>query len=114
MSTTQQRLTYALALLGATANEVADSLLAGGWTGLRQDGIACPVSKYVATVVPEIEVAAASAQRITVVSTNGETVEAALPAGPAAFIRAFDAGAYDELAAALTRTDVDPVDDIER
>ena len=52
MTTTHGRLTRALNALGRTADQVADTLLAGGWTGLRSDGIACPISKYVVSVVP--------------------------------------------------------------
>ncbi|MEV4620205.1 hypothetical protein AB0J74_16050 [Asanoa sp. NPDC049573] len=114
MSKTYQRLTKALAALGATADEVADTLLAGGWTGLREDGLACPVSKYVVSVLPDIEVAATSFQRIKVISTRGETVDASLPVGAAEFVTAFDTGSYDELAATLTRGDGEAIDDIER
>jgi hypothetical protein len=93
---------------------VADTLLAGGWTGLRQDGLNCPVSNYVVAVVPDIEVAAVAFNRITVISTSGKTAEATLPPGPAQFVTAFDTGSYDELAVFLSRSDGEVIDDIER
>ncbi|WP_433051141.1 hypothetical protein [Dactylosporangium sp. CS-033363] len=114
MSTLYRHLIIALEALGTSADAVADSLLGGGWTGLRQDALCCPVSNYVVAVVPGAELAAVTRNRITVISTEGEPCDATLPAGPAAFVSAFDAGAYDELAAVLTRSDGEVIDDLER
>nr|BFE64983.1 hypothetical protein GCM10020063_095090 [Dactylosporangium thailandense] len=114
MSTLYRHLMHALEALGASADAVADSLLAGGWTGLRQDGLCCPVSNYIVAVVPHAEAASVTRNRITVITTDGEMCEATLPAGPAQFVSAFDGGAYDDLAAVITRTDGEVIDDLER
>lgn len=114
MKTLTARLFEVLGALGTTADDVADALLAGGWTGLRQDGMACPVSNYVLDVMPDAEVAAVALSRITVITVRGETVVETLPPGPEAFVWAFDAGAYDDLAAVITGDDGEVIDDLER
>ncbi|WP_432980452.1 hypothetical protein [Dactylosporangium sp. CA-233914] len=114
MTSLHQRLTSTLNTLGMSADAVADTLLSGGWTGLREDGLNCPVSNYVTAVMPDVEVAAVAFNRITVVSITGETVEAPLPPGAARFVIAFDTGSYDDLAATLTRDDGEVIDDLER
>lgn len=114
MTSLHQRLIHVLDALGPSTDAVADTLLAGGWTGLREDGLNCPISNYVTAVMPDVEVAAVASKRITVISTRGETIDSALPAAAARFVVAFDSGAYDELAATITRSDGEVIDDLER
>ena len=114
MTSLPARVANALIALGLTADTVADSLLAGGWTGLREDGLHCPVSTYLTAVLPDVEAAAVGHDHVIVVSGSGETVEVTLPRAAAVFVVAFDGGSYDDLAAVITRVDGQVIDDLER
>ncbi|MEU7868036.1 hypothetical protein [Dactylosporangium sp. NPDC049140] len=114
MNPLHRDLMHALDALGTTGAAVAVTLLRGRWTGLRHDGLRCPVSNYIVAVVPHAEVASVTRNRITVISTDGEMYEVPLPAGATQFVSEFDAGEYDDLAAILTDIDGEVIDDLER
>lgn len=113
MSTVRRLVSIAFDALGDTADDVADFLTVGGWTGLRHDPSTCPVAVYLKAIVPSTAVVAVSAYGTSVLTDN-EHVHIPTPPGPAEFITAFDEGAYDELAAYDTDVSGEVVDDLER
>lgn len=113
MSTIRRLVSVALDMLGDTADDVADVLSAGGWTGLRNDPCACPVAVYLRAVLPQTAAVAVSVNGISV-TTDDERMHDSTPPGPAEFIARFDDGDYDELAAVVTDSAGDPLDDLDR
>ncbi|MDR7278395.1 hypothetical protein [Catenuloplanes atrovinosus] len=114
MSATARHLAFALEALGETTNDVAEFLAAGGWTGLRSDGRACPIAIYLSSVVPNISDVYVTPYELVVVTGDGEEIDTALPVGPSDFVSAFDDGAYDDLAAVITDEFGEVTDDLER
>ena len=114
MTSLYLRITTALNALGANPDDVADTLLAGGWTGLREDGLNCPISNYLTAVLPDIEAASVTFDRVKAFTVNADTLEIPLPRAASRFVDDFDGGAYDDLAAVITRHDGEVIDDLER
>lgn len=82
----------ALRALGDTANDVADTLLAGGYTGARGDGCTCPVATYLRAIYRDVYVEVLD-EEIYV----GDVV-IATPEPVRAFVQLFDtAHEYSEL-----------------
>src|SRR3954447_2856157 len=97
-STTEGQLAYALRYLGETADEVASGLRFGGWLGLRNDASACPVARYLSTVIPGATGAAVGTEQATVHRVDGPDIEIDLTAAVADFVLAFDIGGFPDLA----------------
>jgi hypothetical protein len=114
MTTLKRFLHVTLSALGDTAADVADFLAIGGWSGLRNDPMRCPIAIYLKSVMPNLATAAASVNGISITTNDGESVHIATPPGPATFIAEFDNGAFDELAVSLTDSAGDVIDDLER
>lgn len=88
----------ALRALGASADEVAATLLAGGYRGVREDCTACPVAEYLGAVVDGCEVANVSDERVRVYVGPGHVEVWPPPKPVVAFLHRFDTdGAYPAL-----------------
>ena len=111
---TRRRLAAALQSLGSTADNIADNLEIGGWRGLRHDAGACPISLYLTAVVPHVQGAAVGADQATIHTLDGPDLEIDLPPAVADFVRAFDNGAYPDLAVTACDDNGDPIDDSDR
>jgi hypothetical protein len=104
---TSAGLTAALSALGATAEQVADTLTAAGHTGQREDEATCPIAWYLRAVIPTAEDVYAGVLHprrdrriyagLCLVDTTG-WIDIEMPTGPAAFITAFDKGSFNNLA----------------
>src|SRR5205823_2121984 len=93
--------------LGSTAAKVAAALARAGYSGHRGDEASCPIAWYLRAAIPDATDAYVGvvnpqhddSQRAGICLLDGTGwVDVALPFGAAAFIDAFDDGAYDELA----------------
>lgn len=114
MSSTARHLASALEALGDNANDVAEFLTVGGWTGLRSDAGACPIALYLGNVVPNINTVHVTTYELIVTTGDGEQIESTMPIGPSDFVAAFDDGAYDDLASVITDEFGEVTDDLER
>jgi hypothetical protein len=104
---TADGLAAALAALGTTAEQVAETLAAAGLNGQRHDEVSCPIAWYLRDAIPTAEDAYAGISKprgdgplyagIRLVDAR-KWVDIEMPAGPAAFVEAFDGGNFDELA----------------
>jgi hypothetical protein len=104
---TPDGLTAALNALGDTAAEVADTLARAGFSGRRGDEVSCPIARYLRTAIHgaiDAYVGVAdpqhdNRQRAGIWLLDGTGwFDVPMPPGSAAFIDAFDEGAYVELA----------------
>jgi len=104
---TPDGLAAALAALGNTAEQVAETLARAGFSGHRGDEASCPIAWYLRSTIPSVTDAYAGLvnppcddrQRAGICLPDGAGwVDIAMPQGPAAFVIAFDDGSYDELA----------------
>lgn len=91
------RMIIALHALGATAEDVAQSLDKGGWRGTPGHAGTCPIARYLADVVPDTTGASVSNSVAMVFTTDGRTTETVMPIGPATFITRFDDGQFAHL-----------------
>ena len=114
MSSTARHLAYALEALGDSANEVAEFLAVGGWTGHRSNASGCPIAIYLGAVVPNVSAVHVTPYTVEVFTTDGEEIETPTPIGPSDFVSLFDQGAYDDLATVLTDEFGEVTDDLER
>lgn len=114
MNLTRRFLSVTLSALGDTADDVAEFLFIGGWSGYRHSPTACPIAIYLKSVIPGVNEAAVSVNGISILTNDGENVHIATPPSPAAFIAAFDDGAYSDLAVTVTDHAGDVIDDLER
>jgi hypothetical protein len=92
------RLMTALHALGPTADDLAETLDDGGWSGVPGDATRCPIAEYLTDVVPDATGAAVSASAATVFTSDGVMTETVMPPGAAQFVDQFDDGAYRYLA----------------
>jgi hypothetical protein len=97
MFTRHLHLLTALHALGATADDVANTLELGGWSGRPGDACNCPIAQYLVDMIPDATSAAVSESAATVFLTDARTAETVMPAGAAAFVDRFDDGAYPYL-----------------
>lgn len=102
---TAEGVTSALAALGTTPNQIADTLLAGGHHGKRGCEATCPLADYLAQIwpFPDFRVSVLSEpEDVLYVEllrfADNTLVEVDLPAAAATFIRQFDAGQFADLA----------------
>ncbi len=114
MNENQRQITKTLVALGGTADEIADTLDAGGWRGLQYDAEACPVSRYLTAVGTRIHGAAVGTYQATVHTLDGPVTEIDLPPAVAAFVQAFDRGDYPDLVVTACDDNGDPIDDIDK
>lgn len=92
----------ALAALGDTVETIAAALLANGCTGRTASAAHCPIAYYLRDAVPDLD-----AQDIQIGTDDaglwnephGYAIDVDLPWPVAAFVTAFDCGAYPELVA---------------
>jgi hypothetical protein len=101
---TWEGLNAALTALGITAEQVAETLNAAGHSGQREDEATCPIAWYLRAVIPTAEDVYAGVRRhqqlyagMRLVDVTG-WVDIEMPAGPAAFVDAFDDGRFNALA----------------
>jgi hypothetical protein len=80
----------ALAALGKTEAEIAESLVAGSWRGKPLDGCKCPIANYLKAMGFDVAV---DQERLT--TDEGEEIET--PDAVSEFIEAFDGGTYPNL-----------------
>jgi hypothetical protein len=107
----QHGLTIALQSLGSTAEDVADTLISGGWRGFPGDAGTCPVALYLTTMLPFVRSAAVGVGGATVYTVGDTDVDVDLPPAVADFVRAFDVGAYPELVVTACDDNGDVIDD---
>jgi hypothetical protein len=81
----------ALAKLGTTEAEIADTLFNGGWKGKRSVARCCPVARYL-SAMGFVECDVDTKEII-----NGDGDEVTTPDAVAMFICAFDGGEYPGL-----------------
>jgi hypothetical protein len=110
-SITEDRVSLALQALGETAEDVASMLLAGGWLGLRNDAGACPVARYLSTVMTNADGAAVGSDEATVFQVYGPDIEVDLTPAVAAFVLSFDDGTFPDLIAQDCDANGDVIED---
>ncbi|GGL05329.1 hypothetical protein [Mangrovihabitans endophyticus] len=113
MPDTTDTITKALTSLGATADEIAETLVIGGWRGLRNDAGACPISRYLTSVLPGADDVVTGTAQLTVLSRHAE-LDVDLPPAVEQFVRAFDDGGFPDLVVTVTDAQGDPIDDLTR
>jgi hypothetical protein len=97
---TNNGLAAALAALGATETEVAETLSRGGCRGRRGSSCACPVAIYLHAVILDAESVLVEATETFVHLDDGTKLDAATPEPVYAFMAAFDKGTrYQDLSA---------------
>jgi hypothetical protein len=112
--TITEQVAIVLRSLGETPEEIAANLQIGGWLGLRYDAGACPVARYLATVLPDARSAEVGRYDATVHFGYAPDVEADLPGVVRDFIVALDEGSYPELVVQDTDAYGDVIDDADR
>lgn len=110
----KEQVTRALRSLGDNPEEIATHLQLGGWLGLRYDSGACPVARYLATVLPNATGAEVGRYDASIHFVYEPDVEADLPGAVTDFIVAFDEGTYPELIVQDTDINGDVIDEFER
>jgi hypothetical protein len=108
-TTINQRAAAALIALGDNAEQIAVTLLRGGWYGERHNSGACPIAHYLMTVLPEVLDLAVGSYQATLytVSDTNPDIEIDLTEAVAGFVLTFDIGAYPELIAQHTAVVLD-------
>ena len=101
----------ALQSLGSTAEDVADTLISGGWRGFPGDAGTCPVALYLTTMLPFARSAVVGVGGATVHTVGDTDIDADLPPAVSVFVRAFDSGAYPELVVTACDDNGDVIDD---
>ena len=112
-SITEDRVSLALRSLGDTAEDIATVLQLGGWLGLRNDAGACPLARYLGTVIPNADGAAVGSDEATVHFVYRGDVEVELPRAAADFVAAFDDGHFPDLIVQGCDANGDAIDDID-
>lgn len=97
MNDLRRSVLIALSGLGETPEDIAAFLTIGGWIGLRHSTLSCPIAMYLRSVMPNLATAAVSAQGVSVLTADGESVHLTTPRASARFVELFDDGAYDAL-----------------
>lgn len=87
---TPEGIRSALQALGDSAEQVAQTLAAGGHRGVPSSCGDCPVARYLGAVYPGCEVSVGVGRAHVVSFTGGPPVSAAVPISVAMFIAAFD------------------------
>ena len=108
----KDQVSLALRSLGETAEDIATMLQMGGWLGLRNDAGACPLARYLATVIPNADGAAVGSEEATVHFVYRLGVEVDLTRGAADFVTAFDDGRFPELVYQDCDANGDVIDDL--
>lgn len=112
--TIEAQVTAVLGSLGESPEEIATNLQLGGWLGFRYDAGACPVARYLATVVTNADGAEVGRYDATVHFVYRPDIETDLPSAVTEFIAAFDEGTFPELIVQDTDANGDVIDDADR
>lgn len=93
---TREGVAAALAALGSTPDEVAETLHAGGHLGIPVECRDCPVARYLQAVFPGVEVRVYDVF-VAVFPAEGDRFEVFLPPPVADLVELFDAGRVPQL-----------------